>query len=39
MNVYDVHNRLAMGAQAVQLATAPMLDPEIGIKIRREISL
>lgn len=39
MNVYDVQNRLAMGAHAVQLATAPMLDPEIGLKIRREISL
>ncbi|MEP7361794.1 MAG: hypothetical protein ABI972_00945 [Acidobacteriota bacterium] len=39
MDIHDVQNRLAIGAQAVQLATAPMLDPEIGLKIRQEFSL
>ena len=38
MNAADVTARLNAGANAVQLATAPMLDPEIGLKIRREIS-
>ena len=38
MNAADVQDRLDAGAHAVQMATAPMLDPEIGIKIRNEVS-
>jgi dihydroorotate dehydrogenase len=37
MTAADVKARLAAGAHHVQLATAPMLDPLIGIKIRREL--
>ncbi|MCC6540474.1 MAG: hypothetical protein IT162_23200 [Bryobacterales bacterium] len=35
----DVRDRLAAGAENVHLATAPMLDPEAGLRIRREWSL
>jgi len=38
MNAGDVRDRLNAGAHAVQLATAPMLDPEIGLRIRAEMS-
>ncbi|MBM3735612.1 MAG: hypothetical protein FJW39_07480 [Acidobacteria bacterium] len=34
MNTQDVRGRLAAGAHHVQLATAPMLDPMVGIRIR-----
>jgi dihydroorotate dehydrogenase len=33
----DVHRYLDAGAEAVQLATAAMIDPEVGLKIRREL--
>lgn len=33
----DVEQRLAAGAHAVQLATAAMLDPSVGLAIRRDI--
>ena len=33
----DVRRYLDAGATAVQLATAPMVDPEVGLKIRREM--
>jgi len=39
MNTRDVRDRLAAGAENVHLATAPMLDPLIGLRIRRELSL
>lgn len=39
MNAEHVRERLDAGAHAVHLGTAPMLDPKIGLKIRREISL
>jgi dihydroorotate dehydrogenase len=32
----DVRRYLSAGAEAVQLATAAMIDPEVGLKIRRE---
>jgi dihydroorotate dehydrogenase len=35
----DVHSRLAAGAHAVHLATAAMLDPSVGLAIRRESML
>lgn len=35
----DVLERLAAGAHHVQLATAAMLNPEVGIAIRRQLSL
>ncbi|MBL8234914.1 MAG: hypothetical protein JNL98_40815 [Bryobacterales bacterium] len=38
MNAQDVRDRLAAGAQHVHLATAPMIDPLIGVKIRRELA-
>jgi dihydroorotate dehydrogenase len=38
MNARDVRGRLAAGAENVHLATAPMLDPLIGLRIRRELS-
>ncbi|MEZ5355965.1 MAG: hypothetical protein R2762_25305 [Bryobacteraceae bacterium] len=38
MNTQDVQERLAAGAHHVQLATAPMLDPGIGLQIRRELA-
>ena len=34
----DVQQRLAAGAHNVHLATAPMLDPHVGIEIRRELA-
>jgi dihydroorotate dehydrogenase (NAD+) catalytic subunit len=34
----DVRDYLAAGAESVQLATAAMVDPLIGLAIRREIS-
>lgn len=36
MTAGDVRARLAAGAHNVHLATAPMIDPEIGLRIRRE---
>lgn len=36
MNRQDVRARLAAGAVNVHLATAPMIDPRIGIRIREE---
>ncbi len=36
MTTADVRHRLEAGAQHVQLATAPMLDPMVGIRIRQE---
>jgi len=36
MTAADVRDRIAAGAHHVQLATAPMLDPLAGIRIRRE---
>jgi dihydroorotate dehydrogenase len=38
MNAADVRQRLAAGAHHVQLATAPMLDPEVGLRIRKELA-
>jgi dihydroorotate dehydrogenase len=38
MNAHDVRQRLDAGAHHVQLATAPMLDAEVGLKIRRELA-
>jgi dihydroorotate dehydrogenase (NAD+) catalytic subunit len=38
MNAADVRDRLAAGAENVHLATAPMVDPHIGIRIRREMA-
>ena len=35
-NAAHVQAQLAAGSHAVQLATAPMLDPRVGWKIRRE---
>jgi len=37
MTAGDVRERLAAGAHNVHLATAPMLDPRAGIKIRRDL--
>src|SRR5262249_27074341 len=34
----DVRARLAAGAHHVQMATAAMLDPEVGVRIRRELA-
>ena len=34
----DVRARLAAGAHHVQMATAAMLDPEVGMRIRRELA-
>ena len=34
----DVRERLEAGASHVHLATAPMIDPEVGLSIRRELS-
>ncbi|HTM51942.1 MAG TPA: hypothetical protein VL285_24775 [Bryobacteraceae bacterium] len=34
----DVRERLAAGARHVQLATAAMLDPECGVRIRRQLA-
>jgi dihydroorotate dehydrogenase len=34
----DVRDRLAAGAGHVHLATAPMLDPEVGLKIREDLA-
>ncbi|TWU20351.1 hypothetical protein [Bythopirellula polymerisocia] len=33
----DVNRYLSAGAESVQLATAPMIDPEVGIRIRRSL--
>jgi dihydroorotate dehydrogenase len=33
----DVRRYLAAGAEAVQLATAAMIDPEVGLRIRRDL--
>jgi dihydroorotate dehydrogenase (NAD+) catalytic subunit len=38
MNAKDLRQRLAAGASHVHLATAPMLDPSIGIRIRQELA-
>ncbi|MDX1982301.1 MAG: hypothetical protein SFV51_18655 [Bryobacteraceae bacterium] len=38
MNAADVRARLDAGAHHVQLATAPMLDPEVGLRIRKELA-
>ena len=38
MTARDVRERLAAGAENVHLATAPMIDPAIGIRIRRELA-
>ena len=38
MTAQDVRDRLAAGASHVHLATAPMLDPTIGLQIRRELA-
>jgi dihydroorotate dehydrogenase len=38
MTARDVRDRLAAGAENVHLATAPMVDPSIGIRIRRELT-
>lgn len=38
MTGQDVRDRLAAGAEHVHLATAPMLDPNVGLRIRREWS-
>jgi dihydroorotate dehydrogenase len=35
----DVHARLAAGAHAVQLATAAMVDPTVGVRIRQSSAL
>jgi len=37
MNAEDVRARLAAGAEHVHLATAPMIDPLIGVRIRQEL--
>jgi dihydroorotate dehydrogenase len=37
-NAEDVRKRLIAGAHHVQIATAAMLDPEIGISIRSSLS-
>lgn len=37
MTVDDVRERLAAGAHNVHLATAPMLDPLVGVEIRRAL--
>jgi dihydroorotate dehydrogenase len=37
MNARDVRERIAAGAHHVQLATAPMIDPLAGVKIRAEL--
>jgi len=37
MTAGDVAARLAAGAHAVHLATAPMLDPTVGVRIRSEL--
>ncbi len=34
----DVRRYLSAGAEAVQMATAAMIDPEVGLKIRRDMS-
>ncbi len=34
----DVHKYLAAGAQAVHVATAAMVDPAVGIRIRKELA-
>jgi len=39
MKAGDVQDRLAAGAHHVQLATAAMLDPEIAIRIRTDLTL
>ncbi|MCS7023441.1 MAG: hypothetical protein NZV14_01470 [Bryobacteraceae bacterium] len=38
MTAQDVRERLAAGAKNVHLATAPMIDPWIGVRIRRELA-
>ncbi len=38
MTAQDVRDRLAAGASHVHLATAPMIDPMIGLRIRRELA-
>ena len=38
MTAQDVRDRLAAGASQVHLATAPMLDPMLGLRIRRELA-
>jgi dihydroorotate dehydrogenase len=38
MSARDVRDRLAAGAEHVHLATAPMIDPFVGIRIRRELA-
>jgi dihydroorotate dehydrogenase len=38
MNAKDVLDRLAAGAHHVQLATAPMLDPAVGLEIRAQLA-
>ena len=38
MTARDVRDRLDAGAENVHLATAPMVDPSIGIRIRRELA-
>lgn len=37
-SVRDVHSHLEAGSHAVQLATAAMLDPAIGLEMRRELT-
>ena len=34
----DVRGRLAAGAGHVHLATAPMIDPSVGLRIRKELA-
>lgn len=38
MTARDVRDRLAAGAENVHLATAPMIDPLIGLRIRQELA-
>jgi dihydroorotate dehydrogenase len=38
MNAGDVRDRLGAGAHHVQLATAPMIDPAVGLQIRKELA-
>ena len=39
MTADDVRERLAAGAHNVHLATAPMIDPLVGLRIRKQLSI
>ncbi|MFN7925694.1 MAG: hypothetical protein U0Q16_36680 [Bryobacteraceae bacterium] len=39
MNAHDVQNRLDAGAHNVQMGTAPMIDPLVGLCVREQVAM